>query len=284
MHRPKKFDPPWIDFFTNPCPYFLSQTKQFQCFSKLPKELQLMIWKEAIGDGRIVPINLHFDVDKMVPLLRRYSDWEGRARFLASGEFRQLLSLRPADRPPAVMSACRDSRAMAKKVLSPAFAAQTNSRMFFNFSKDVLHFQWDSAARLFCERSPNFGISRTHLESMRSLALSFNAIPNIVLFILIFRAFTKLKEVVIISDVPDTEKQPFDLAVEMNNVWGSLMNKKAAIAAMIEANGGKGREWKMPKYRFVRTADLPDILDWHNVVEVEVYRSQLSPSPLLVYY
>src|SRR3954463_6318484 len=52
MHRPLFFDPPWVDFFKKPCPYFISQRDKFTLFPNLPKELQKMIWEEAFCDRR----------------------------------------------------------------------------------------------------------------------------------------------------------------------------------------------------------------------------------------
>lgn len=45
MYQPQKFDPPWVDFFERPCPYYFKQYLSFHKFSLLPPELQLLIWE-----------------------------------------------------------------------------------------------------------------------------------------------------------------------------------------------------------------------------------------------
>jgi hypothetical protein len=57
MHRPAHFDPAWIDFFVNPCPYMRKQMTAFPQFPSLPKELQLKVWEEALPGPRAIYIN-----------------------------------------------------------------------------------------------------------------------------------------------------------------------------------------------------------------------------------
>ncbi|CZR52572.1 uncharacterized protein PAC_02449 [Phialocephala subalpina] len=102
MHQPKGFDPPWINFFTRPCPYYITQHTTFPKFSLLPKELQLLIWSFAMEDPRTILLIAEDVEDDGVTTL-----------------YTATLS----HTPPGTLAATYDARAAALKIYRPVFTA-----------------------------------------------------------------------------------------------------------------------------------------------------------------
>ncbi|CZT04352.1 uncharacterized protein RAG0_10851 [Rhynchosporium agropyri] len=120
MQRPRKFDPPWVDFYTRPCPWFVKQLTSFPQFSKLPREIQLTIWEHAQPRRQVVSINCR-EVDlKAVP-----DPDESPAMTL---EYRR----------PSMIEACSDARAAGLRCFTPALNLYLPSPIRFNFDHDVL--------------------------------------------------------------------------------------------------------------------------------------------------
>ncbi|KAL2073042.1 hypothetical protein VTL71DRAFT_10366 [Oculimacula yallundae] len=123
MHRPYKFDPPWIDFFTRPCPWFTKQLTSFPQFSRLPKELQLVIWELAEPCRQVVSLSC--------PSV----SWMALSR---RGDPAPEIYLQY--RRPGMRKACFDARVAGLKHFpsTPAFKSYLPSPVRFNFDRDVL--------------------------------------------------------------------------------------------------------------------------------------------------
>ncbi|KAK0100698.1 hypothetical protein ONS95_007150 [Cadophora gregata] len=121
MHRPHRFDPPWIDFFTRPCPWFTKQLKTFPQFSRLPRELQLTIWEFAVPCRQIVclsyPASLSDNDDDFSE-----EPFEIRLRYSR----------------PGMLRACYDARVAGLRHFTPAFKSYLPSPVRFNFDRDYM--------------------------------------------------------------------------------------------------------------------------------------------------
>ncbi|KAG4422836.1 hypothetical protein IFR04_004058 [Cadophora malorum] len=126
MHRPYKFDPPWIDFFTRSCPWFRKQLTSFPHFPRLqvfpePKEIQLMIWQLAEPCRQVVclsyPASLSEDnVDfPDVP-------FQIRLRYPR----------------PGMLRACYDARVAGLKQFTPVFESYLPAPIRFRYDRDYL--------------------------------------------------------------------------------------------------------------------------------------------------
>ncbi|PVH79462.1 hypothetical protein DL98DRAFT_631316 [Cadophora sp. DSE1049] len=126
MHRPYKFDPPWIDFFTRPCPWFKKQLKSFPQFLRLPRELQLIIWELAVPCRQVVclsyPASLSEDNSNL-------SDEPSEIRLRYSR--------------PGMLRACYDARVAGLKQFTLAFESYLPSPVRFNFDRDYLELDVD---------------------------------------------------------------------------------------------------------------------------------------------
>ncbi|KAH7357163.1 hypothetical protein BKA65DRAFT_534883 [Rhexocercosporidium sp. MPI-PUGE-AT-0058] len=124
MYRPHKFDPPWIDFFTRPCPWFAKQLTSFPQFPRLPKELQLMIWDRAIPCRQVVslsrPLDARPDLGVQVP--------PSELAFETKLQYRR----------PGMLQACFDARTAGLKHFMPAFGLCLPAPIRFNFDRDYL--------------------------------------------------------------------------------------------------------------------------------------------------
>ncbi|KAH6721815.1 hypothetical protein BKA61DRAFT_666554 [Leptodontidium sp. MPI-SDFR-AT-0119] len=122
MQRPHIFDPPWIDFFTSPCPWFTKQLTTFPQFPRLPRELTLMIWERAIPCPQVVSLTR--------PTAER-PDVGLQPSDAASDRHLQY-------RRPSMLQACYDVRVAALKHFTPAFKPYLPSPIRFNFDRDYL--------------------------------------------------------------------------------------------------------------------------------------------------
>lgn len=161
MHRPKTFDPPWIDFFTSPCPHYINHYTKFTLFSDLPKELQLLIWSFVEVDRQ----NIHIASSKtkgdqeIDPLTGRRKDSVGPLCYTSKYE------------TPALLHTCYDSRKVALKSYRPAFTAQLGHPVYFDFKNDSLLFLSSRIVMEFLADTPGFGVSPSHVGSVRSLVI-----------------------------------------------------------------------------------------------------------------
>ncbi|KAH6682656.1 hypothetical protein B0J14DRAFT_673039 [Halenospora varia] len=170
MYRPATFDPPWIDYFTNPCPYYIKQYKSFPKFLQLPAELQLMIWEAVEPEARVVVVthrSLRSDDD--------ISRWLS-GPFASDPIFCKIFV--PHHSIPAILSTCYNARKAALKHYEFAFAnlfAASNFRpQRFNFEIDTLQMTVDSLDVLF----KRHGASRSLITTRERATLSYLAIEG----------------------------------------------------------------------------------------------------------
>jgi hypothetical protein len=127
----------------------------FPLFSKLPIELRLMIWNEALPGPRLVDANFQFE----------------------DGEFpfgSDLVSCTTRTPPPAVLGVCHESRAEALKRYNLCFATWGGrTTTYFDLQVDTLFIACDDTVNLLgslnvcgCLREPPF-------QGLRHLALAF---------------------------------------------------------------------------------------------------------------
>jgi hypothetical protein len=153
MYRPKTFDPPWIDFFTSSCPYYVNHYTKFTLFPILPKELQLLIWSFVETES----LHIHISSGVKKQKERKYS----KTPFCRIAKYKT----------PALLHACYDSRMEALKTYRLVFAAQLGHPVYFNFKDDSLVFRSIGAVQTFIRSTPKFGASPEHLGSVRHLVL-----------------------------------------------------------------------------------------------------------------
>ncbi|PBP22036.1 hypothetical protein BUE80_DR007110 [Diplocarpon rosae] len=122
MQRPNFFDPPWIDFFTNPCPYFIKQLTTFPQFSCLPRELQLMIWARVVPERRVIQLIAPDSAQTSLP--------PGNP----PGAFLLCISYSI----PPILCTCYDARVAGLKIYEKAFVSYVQRPIYFDFDRDYL--------------------------------------------------------------------------------------------------------------------------------------------------
>lgn len=159
MHQPKAFNPPWIDYFTSPCPYYVNQYTMFTLFPNLPKELQLLIWSVV----KSAPQVIHVTVSKK---------WETASAQELSGPTEPDPWFRIDNyKPPELLHVCHDSRMQALKSYLPAFPTQLARPIYMNFKRDRLHFTSHYTARCFYALTPYSPESAIHMDSLQHLSV-----------------------------------------------------------------------------------------------------------------
>ncbi|KAG9241131.1 hypothetical protein BJ878DRAFT_570441 [Calycina marina] len=114
-HRPGHFDPPWIRFFPEPNLPIIATT--FAKFLELPVELQLIVWRFAVPDPRVILVGGYLS-------MRQGDD----PRNKASADI------------PGILHACKESRAAGLKLFRTVFDAQLKHPVFFRSGTDLLIF------------------------------------------------------------------------------------------------------------------------------------------------
>ncbi|KAH7407233.1 hypothetical protein BKA64DRAFT_742901 [Cadophora sp. MPI-SDFR-AT-0126] len=189
MHRPYKFDPPWIDFFTRPCPWFKKQLKSFPQFPRLPRELQLMIWELAVPCRQVVCLSYPSSGSETNTNLSN-EPFEIRLRYSR----------------PGMLRACYDARVAGLKKFTLALESYLPSPVRFNFDRDYLELdiglvEW---------------IAHTHRETrlplddppkVKHLAVSFSRQMTAEDVVLICRYFTRLR-VLLINELEPNRMVP----------------------------------------------------------------------------
>ncbi|PBP23735.1 hypothetical protein BUE80_DR005388 [Diplocarpon rosae] len=122
MQRPNFFDPPWIDFFTKPCPYFIKQLTTFPQFSRLPRELQLMIWATVVPERRVIQLIGPDSAQTSLPPGTPPASFRLCIRFSI----------------PPILSTCFDARAAGLKIYEKAFVSYLQRPVYFDFDRDYL--------------------------------------------------------------------------------------------------------------------------------------------------
>ncbi|KUJ13517.1 uncharacterized protein LY89DRAFT_721492 [Mollisia scopiformis] len=171
MHRPKTFHPPWIDFFTRPCPYYIKQHTTFPKFPLLPKEIQLMVWAHIKPKPRAVYIGIE--------------TWN-HLQALAGDPLEGTIRL--AQMPPAVLRATFEARCAGLKIYQPfldVLLGQGTSCVYFNFDLDYLQISLD-AFELICWAYAHIHIEDNQLPmikrlvvNMQNIKLGENSLVNI---------------------------------------------------------------------------------------------------------
>lgn len=146
MYRPQNFDPPWIDFFENPCPYYIKQYKSFPKFPELPRELQLMIWEAFEPEAQTFAV-----------------DFNPRKRYGYPMNYV----------PPSILHACRDSRHEGLKHYTCPFSHRMSTiPMYFNLAIDILELGCTDTPEKFMDHIASLRISVGPLARIRYLAVS----------------------------------------------------------------------------------------------------------------
>ena len=99
----------------------------FPKFSKLPHELQVLIWEAAIPDPRVIRFELKTRVDR---------------------SFQRSKRLERSQPPPSMLFACHDSRDVARQVYSLAFSLSSYQPTWVDFRRDVLEFPLGTSTSL----------------------------------------------------------------------------------------------------------------------------------------
>jgi hypothetical protein len=250
MYRPKTFDPPWIDFFTSPCPYYINHYTKFTLFPKLPRELQLMIWSFVDTEPQRMGVILADAEGDII----EYDHWAANDPYIPTQY-----------NPPALLQTCYDSRIEALKTYRVAFAAQLERPYYFNFHKDTLHFTSLATVRGFINKTPQFGVSPKDMNSVRHLALYLDRrmrvgdvlteAANICKY---FGGLEHLRFIYHPADyVRDDSFNPLPITIrpETNpNFW----RFKEWIVSPIEGGRGRLEDWQPPEFQMGTPAQFAD--------------------------
>jgi hypothetical protein len=138
MSRPWKFDPPWIDIFQSPCPWFKKQLTQFPQFPRLPKELQLDIWDISVAREGVNYLHLVTETEYFPVAMRS-------------------LHLH-YNLPTGLLHACFNARQAALKRYRIAFSTELKIglQIYFDFSTDGLAFEDTGALEDFFANSTEY--------------------------------------------------------------------------------------------------------------------------------
>ncbi|KAF4636837.1 hypothetical protein G7Y89_g1252 [Cudoniella acicularis] len=275
MYRPKTFDPPWIDYFTRPCPYYVKNYLSFPKFPLLPKELQLLIWEEAAEpESRIIKVVKKFDYIAPEP---SYEDDVLIAHYKVPGMFR----------------ASYDARRVISKRYNWAFYKEFFYPIHINFNMDVLQMRAEDLDDLILDLGGFDHRARQKVPaySKKAAKLSYLALEGFAklsgyfdLLTLACMYFSKLKHIFLAftggmyqwdplsagSHCPVT-KNPDEIAFFWSGVEGKI--KKSPLL--------KGRyrldKWKPPILTFGhqdqwRRAKFPDktTMEWDSTQTVEL--------------
>jgi hypothetical protein len=113
-------------------PALIAPAPGFPRFSKLPVELRLMIWKEALPRPRLVEVNFRFKNDE----------------FPFGSE---LASCATRTSPPAILGVCHESRTEALKHYSMCFAVDDGqANICFDLKVDIMFIACDDLVELLC--------------------------------------------------------------------------------------------------------------------------------------
>ena len=137
----------------------IKQTTTFPQFSKLPKELQLLVWEIAVAEPQTLTIKHGLKQDW----------WKMRRTVTESVE--DVLCCRAEYKTPGFLHACHESRKAGLKLYRPAFEAQLGHPVYFNFENNLLYIKNWVAGFYFIEFTPKFGVSPNEIQSIRRLSV-----------------------------------------------------------------------------------------------------------------
>ena len=181
MHRPKAFDPPWIDFFKSPCPYYVNQYTKFTLFPRLPKELQLLVWSFAESKAQTISVSTKCKREQDTP------------DELACSRNNSLCFHISGYSPPVLLHVCYDLRVVALKSYCLAFREQFARPIYMNFEKDSLLLTSIHAARCFYTSTSSLGVSARNMDSLRTLTVYTHQGINVADLGALCKNFTGLK-------------------------------------------------------------------------------------------
>ncbi|KAE8448789.1 hypothetical protein EG329_008791 [Mollisiaceae sp. DMI_Dod_QoI] len=230
MYRPKEFKPPWIDFFTRPCPYYIKQHTAFPKFSLLPKELQLLIWSFVEPECRGTSLNLRTGPGG-----------------IADDDFQ--LSL--LQKQPGILASSFDSRAAGLKLYQPILGAFLGSQaplVYFEFKTDILDIDYELIV-MFDILSRSISAELNHLPSIKRLTVVMRDQTMHELHLLrICRHFTGLNWLAIIEQ--DTERTrdgiPHTFAPTQKSFRHDWAKIRPFIRAPMSFVRDKLTDWKPP--------------------------------------
>jgi hypothetical protein len=168
MHRPATFNPPWVNYFESPCPYYVNRFMKFTLFPQLPAGVQLMIWSFAQKGGQYIKITSDDDINRRKVDTREIPPAEEELR-----EWRCFYKYKV----PPLLHTCYDSRKVALRTYRLAFAAQLGHPVYFDFEHDGLSLDSPMALTTFVHSTPKFGVSPKDADSVQRVSFEF---PNTV--------------------------------------------------------------------------------------------------------
>lgn len=264
MHRPKTFDPPRIDFFTSPCPYYVNQYTKFTLFPGLPRELQLLIWSFTQSKAQTIGV-----------LTKCKRERDAADQLACSRNDSSCFHL-IAYKPPILLHVCHDSRMVALKSYCLAFQEQFARPIYMNFEKDGLLLTSIYAARCFYASTPSLGLSAHNMDSLRSLTLYAHQDISVADFQALCKNFTGLE--VLCCLCPFTARYP---AIKCQYLTGvnpgnrKFWDKSRPFITMPTNSRGTLRNWKPPvllvgtreQFMREREARMPgEPMDWSYTV------------------
>jgi hypothetical protein len=129
---------------------FKKRQAPFTRFKELPAEARLRIWRYAIPGGRVVQVMRRSKLAYIHP--RAF--------------FEDVRLLKVVQSIPAMLHTCYEAREVALEVYRPAFASLLNRAVYFDFRRDLLHFN--------CEKELNtmLLVDQGNSADLRDLVLS----------------------------------------------------------------------------------------------------------------
>jgi hypothetical protein len=128
-------------------------TPEFRLFSKLPTELRLMIWEQALPGPRLVDVDFHF-----------------RNKLFSFGS--ELMSLTSTLPHPTLLSVCTESRAVAKNRYKLSFAAEAGKpKIYFDENVDTLYIPFRDTINVLTSLSAVDAFESLSFNWLRHLAL-----------------------------------------------------------------------------------------------------------------
>ncbi|KAF8848820.1 hypothetical protein BDZ45DRAFT_732657 [Acephala macrosclerotiorum] len=229
MHRPKAFDPPWIDFYKTPCPYFITQHTTFPKFSLLPKELQLLIWRYAEEDPRTILISADF------------------SRTNGLGFHINLVQ-----KKPGTLETSYDARVAAQKIYRPILNSIFPMRpplVYFNLASDRMEIDL-KLLNLFKSNATKRPFVENELPLVKRLTVEMqNVLLTEAHLVKICRFFSGLTHLQIIQKIPyytDNDDVPHTYKPSENSAVHNWPRIEPLIKAPIDFVRSKLKEWKPP--------------------------------------
>lgn len=105
----------------------------FPQFSRMPKEIRLLIWEMALPDPRVVTI-------ESKPMKKAAADESSRGFF----EFMSPIGITSDSSPPHILLACREAFSVVSKFYEPVFCIFNSfPETYFNFDLDTVYLNSD---------------------------------------------------------------------------------------------------------------------------------------------